>query len=247
MGKRHLRSPSPITQYLDSKEKASVNIDAEPVETADGLVVNSRPATEAERMQNTSKMQFAVLQALKSGEPLPDEIRRDLAIAFEDLCAGVASDLLTPVRQRGRPHRPIKRHLQEAAIRYLRWVEDGRIADNQAIKTVASRYRVTEQTVITWQRNWEGKPTPFIAAELVEEEAESVEREAELADDTPAANEEFEDRHIAAARRNAAEIKRGLPEARRAIAEARREVAETVVKLMETSGNRYSEWDKPRN
>ncbi len=44
----------------------------------------------------------------------------------------------------------------EAAIRYLRWVADGRIADGRASATVAARYKVGEEQVHSWLEAWSG-------------------------------------------------------------------------------------------
>lgn len=66
-------------------------------------------------------MQRAVLDALRSGTPLPDEMRLHLCLAFEYLCNGVAFDLETPVKQPGGRESPIAKQTQEDAIRYLRW------------------------------------------------------------------------------------------------------------------------------
>lgn len=104
-----------------------------------------------------SEMQWAMLEALRSTEPLPDEMRSRLCFAFENVCAGVFDELLQPLPSPGQPVPPILRHMQEAAIRYLRWVEDGRIEDHQPKKTVAACYGVTEKTVGNWLDSWDGK------------------------------------------------------------------------------------------
>jgi hypothetical protein len=105
-------------------------------------------------------MQRAILAALKSEAALPVEIRAHLAIAFEELCAGIASDLLTPLKHAGGRERPIAKHLQADAVRYLRWVEDGRIDDPAPTKTVAAAYGVDARTARNWQRVWHNQPTP---------------------------------------------------------------------------------------
>ncbi len=107
-------------------------------------------------------MQRAILYALRADGPLPEEIRMDLAFAFEEICAGIFSDLLTPVKRGGGRERPIAKHMQADAIRYLRWVEDGRIQDRSPTKTVAEAYEVGERTVRNWQTAWGDIPTPSI-------------------------------------------------------------------------------------
>lgn len=52
------------------------------------------------------------------------------------------------------PENPLVRNAIEAAIRYLRWVGDGQIADGNAIATVADHYKVREATVGEWIAAW---------------------------------------------------------------------------------------------
>jgi hypothetical protein len=54
------------------------------------------------------------------------------------------------------PENPLARKAIEAAIRYLRWVEEGKIADTEAISTVAVQYKVREDTVREWLDAWSG-------------------------------------------------------------------------------------------
>ncbi|MEW6163593.1 MAG: nucleoside 2-deoxyribosyltransferase [Pseudomonadota bacterium] len=54
------------------------------------------------------------------------------------------------------PENPLARSAIEAAVRYLRWAEDGRIADSNAIATVASQYKVREGVVREWIEAWSG-------------------------------------------------------------------------------------------
>lgn len=110
-------------------------------------------------------MQRAILDALQSDGPLPDEMRLHLAFAFEYLCAGIAPDLLTPVKRPGGREEPIAKHMQAAAIRYLRWVEEGRIQDSHPTSTVATAYSVATRTVRNWQNAWCDLPTPGIHEE----------------------------------------------------------------------------------
>jgi len=56
------------------------------------------------------------------------------------------------------PDNPLARKAIEAAIRYLRWVEEGRIADSNAIATVADQYKVREELVREWLEAWSGIP-----------------------------------------------------------------------------------------
>lgn len=105
-------------------------------------------------------MQAAMLDLLQSGEPLPDEMRLHLALAFEYLCAGVAFDLLTPIKRPGGREPPIAKLAQEDGIRYLRWCVDGRIADAAAVSTVATAYQVSTATIRNWRSAWADRPTP---------------------------------------------------------------------------------------
>ena len=111
-------------------------------------------------------MQRAILDTLRADGPIPDEIRDHLAYAFEDVCAGIESDLLSPVKRGGGRERPIAKRLQAAAIRYLRWVADGRIEDSRPTATVAEAYGVTDRTVRGWNEAWRALPTPELADEF---------------------------------------------------------------------------------
>ena len=106
------------------------------------------------------KMQRAFLDALRSRDPLPDEMRVELAFAFEYVCAGYSPELLTPIKRPGGREPPIAKHLQSNAIQYLRWCDDGRISDVSPTKTVSNAYNVGARTVRSWVRAWAGIPTP---------------------------------------------------------------------------------------
>lgn len=113
-----------------------------------------------------TKMQHAMLDALRGDDPLPEEMRMHLAFALEDVCEGFISDLLQPVKRGGGRERPIAKHMQEAAIRYLRWVEDGRIPDKRPTATVAEAFDVTTRTVRGWKTAWSDSPTPEVHDEF---------------------------------------------------------------------------------
>lgn len=106
------------------------------------------------------EMQAAILDALRTGEPLPLEMQRHLAVAFEYLQAGIAHLLLTPVRRPGGREAPILKHLQIDALRYLRWCEDGRISDSKPLSTVGTAFGVSTKTAGNWSRAWKGAALP---------------------------------------------------------------------------------------
>jgi nucleoside 2-deoxyribosyltransferase len=54
------------------------------------------------------------------------------------------------------PANPLARKAIEAAIRYLRWVAEGKIGDSNAIATVADQYKVRESAVREWIDAWSG-------------------------------------------------------------------------------------------
>jgi nucleoside 2-deoxyribosyltransferase len=54
------------------------------------------------------------------------------------------------------PDNPLARKAIEVAIRYLRWVEEGRIADGNAIAAVADQYKVRQEAVREWLDAWSG-------------------------------------------------------------------------------------------
>jgi nucleoside 2-deoxyribosyltransferase len=68
--------------------------------------------------------------------------------------AGAPSDLLLPVKPSDLPEDPAIKSAQEAAIRYLRWVGDGRIGDRNPITTVADQYEVKPEAVQRWIDAW---------------------------------------------------------------------------------------------
>lgn len=101
-----------------------------------------------------------MLDALRSDDPLPKEMQRDLAFAYESLLAGMVDDLLKPEILYGARVPLITKHLQKEAIRYLRWVEDGRIDDADPIATVAQAYQLGEKAIEKWCKEWSEQPTP---------------------------------------------------------------------------------------
>jgi hypothetical protein len=54
------------------------------------------------------------------------------------------------------PENPLARKAIESAIRYLRWVADGKVVDGNAVATVADQYKVKEETVREWIDAWSG-------------------------------------------------------------------------------------------
>lgn len=108
------------------------------------------------------EVQAAMLDALRSKDPLPEEMRLHLCFAFEYLCEGIASDLLTPVKRPGGRESPIFKKTREDAIRYLHWCRDGRIKDPSPVSSVGSAYEVNTRTVQNWLKSWGEKPTPSL-------------------------------------------------------------------------------------
>jgi len=109
-----------------------------------------------------AEMQAAFLAALNSREPMPEEMRYELFLAFREVCAGIESPLLAPVRRHGGRQHPIARDLQADAMRYLQWVRASKIADHAPVKTVADTYGMTTTRVQQWQREWKGRELPPI-------------------------------------------------------------------------------------
>ena len=101
-----------------------------------------------------AKMQVAFLHVLKTAEPIPDEMRVELAIAFEHLCAGKPVDLFTVVPAPGRKELPIAEMLRKDARRYIAWVKGGRIPDPNPFRSIAQAYGVTERTAHRWYESW---------------------------------------------------------------------------------------------
>lgn len=57
------------------------------------------------------------------------------------------------------PADPRVKAAQESAMRYLRWVGEGRIEDTDPIATVAEQYEVKRETVESWIDAWSGTST----------------------------------------------------------------------------------------
>jgi hypothetical protein len=119
------------------------------------------------------QMQYAMLDFLRSEAPIPEEMRRHLSLAFESLCAGVESDLFTPLRKAGGREAPILKYTQEGGIRYLRWCEANRIIDQSSTSTVATAYGVGTRTVRNWYAKWGAKATPGLLEDYGAEQVAS--------------------------------------------------------------------------
>ncbi|MDI6747928.1 MAG: nucleoside 2-deoxyribosyltransferase [Rhodocyclaceae bacterium] len=64
---------------------------------------------------------------------------------------------------------PRERLAHEAAIRYLRWAEEGRIADRTPLATIAHQFKVDEATVQQWVAAWSGIALPAAEGYLPED------------------------------------------------------------------------------
>lgn len=85
------------------------------------------------------------------------------------IVTGGLEDCLRQLRGGARETAPSQANLQdspqhrtaiEAAIRYLHWVEEGRITDSDAITTVADQYKVRPDKVQFWIDTWSGLSLP---------------------------------------------------------------------------------------
>jgi hypothetical protein len=74
--------------------------------------------------------------------------------------AGAAAPAAVPP---GIPDDPRVRMAQESALRYLRWVAEGRIADRDPVATVADQYEVKRETVRDWIAAWSATSTASTA------------------------------------------------------------------------------------
>jgi HD domain len=138
----------PYARYLDAKLKPTPNGRYQPSEIAE--------------------MQCAMFEALKTGEPIPSEMQMHLSFAFENLCAGIPDELfMLPFN--GGQAKPIRKHLQGDAIRYLRWVKDGKISDGRPIQNIADWYGVERRSVSRWVKEWGDKPTPGLHEDFGED------------------------------------------------------------------------------
>jgi len=80
-------------------------------------------------------------------------IEGGLEACLRQLCGGTTD---FPTTGANLSNHPLARKSVEAAIRYLRWVADGKITDGNAVATVADQYKVREETVGAWIDAWSG-------------------------------------------------------------------------------------------
>lgn len=118
----------------------------------------AQPAPPADqRAPDFGEMQRAMLAALRSDLPLPIDMRRDLAHAFEVLCAGMKDELLTPITRAGGREHPDAKDIQADGIRYLR-VREASGETAGAIDAVAAAYGVSRRAVGNWATAWREQP-----------------------------------------------------------------------------------------
>ena len=102
----------------------------------------------------TGEIQLSILEALRDhvtwcrnpskSQPLPEEMAFELVIYFRDLVAGFTNIYTTPNKKDkidgsfGR--QPDEKICIKHAIKYLRYVESGRIEDDHPIDTIMSNY-----------------------------------------------------------------------------------------------------------
>jgi nucleoside 2-deoxyribosyltransferase len=74
------------------------------------------------------------------------------------IVAGGLADCLQTLREPSED--PRMRMAHEAAMRYLRWVADGRIEDRTPVTSIARQFRVAEEEVRQWIEAWSGIELP---------------------------------------------------------------------------------------
>lgn len=82
---------------------------------------------------------------------------------LEDCLRALAGDAQAAAAPPAMPADPLVRAAQESAMRYLRWVEEGRIVDPHPVATVAEQYQVKPEAVLRWIAAWAGTPTATTA------------------------------------------------------------------------------------
>ncbi|MCC5794005.1 MAG: hypothetical protein JJT85_04625 [Chromatiales bacterium] len=102
------------------------------------------------------RMQEAYAEALASGEPLTDEMRQGLALAFRQLASGELPELFKPDPGPGRRMAWVSEMAIRSAVDYVRLSEEGLVHDAQPIKNVAAHFGVNERTVKTWLKKVKG-------------------------------------------------------------------------------------------
>ena len=122
----------------------------------------------------TGEIQLSILEALRDhvtwcrnpskSKPLPEEMAFELVIYFRDLVAGFTNIYTTPNKKDkidgsfGR--QPDEKICIKHAIKYLRYVESGRIEDDHPIDTIMSNYsgnsvkdKLSVKTIEKWSKD----------------------------------------------------------------------------------------------
>ena len=122
----------------------------------------------------TGEIQLSILEALRDhvtwcrnpskSRPLPEEMAFELVIYFRDLVAGFTNIYTTPNKKDkidgsfGR--QPDEKICIKHAIKYLRYVESGRIEDDHPIDTIMSNYsgnsvkdKLSVKTIEKWSKD----------------------------------------------------------------------------------------------
>ena len=144
----HLRMREALTRYRAARW---------PKPASTSLVKQQLPAN------RLADMQSAIRDALATPTPLPDDIRAHLATAFDQLCQGVAMDLLTPGPRKGGRVDVVAKSLTESAVRYVLWCKSGKLHDQAPQSTVAEAFSVDVSSVRRWLAAWGDRPAPPLA------------------------------------------------------------------------------------
>jgi hypothetical protein len=171
----HVKKSKPITTLPDAQVVSEKPRTRNPYRRYVDAKCLPSPGVEYSR-EAVAGMQLAMLDMLRSGEAIPEEMRLHLTLAFEYICAGVEFDLVTPIKTAGGREPPILKHTQEGGIRYLRWCEDKRIIDPSPISTVATAYQVGTRTVRNWYAKWGSRATPPLLEDFLAEHVVSFMR-----------------------------------------------------------------------
>ncbi|MAR93342.1 MAG: hypothetical protein CML06_21070 [Pseudomonadales bacterium] len=100
-------------------------------------------------------MQDAILLALRSDEPLENEMKRELRFAFEELCCGHSPQLFIS-QPRGGKKRLIQQLCIQDAVNFIEGAKCicGRAGGIESKKLVAQYYGVNVRTVDNWIKQY---------------------------------------------------------------------------------------------
>jgi len=107
-------------------------------------------------LENIKVMQNAILLALRSDEPLKDEIKTELLVAFESLCKGYEPKLFSVSKGEGAKLKPVLEICIQDAVNFVAGAEifGGKKGKIEAEKLVSEEFGVTAKQARSWVKKY---------------------------------------------------------------------------------------------